>query len=365
MTLNPNQPDRPNHEKDPSAPDDHQLPPFPESEHDTRIPEAHQRDDSGIVQDRIAALPSQSEKKSGVPLWAKVTAPLAAFAIGGGAYLMGKGGSKGSPVDDPSRPVVTAPVSPSLKTPNHDSGETKPRSVDATSLLAKTTYHSYIKKNPDQKEALDSSIAEKVDISPSEWVILPLKERASRTALYVQRGTEKCMEAGILGSNPLTSQSNLDAVNWSPYVNENLIQSASKGDVNSLKQVETIRQMYECSVGSALDANGVYSQQIKDNLTNPTTGLYLRPENDVVNRPDYMQTSLQSALNVETFHKYGGTVETFPITVDEKDTEGALISAPSPAWYRPSGPKHRNFSIIPIQTNENKTILGFGYSEES
>ena len=355
MTLNPNQPVRPNHEKDPSAPDDHQLPPFPKYEHDTRIPEDHQRDDSGIVQDKLASRPD-THSNFWTPAKKIGAGAMALIATGGAAFGIGKamgGSDEKTLLTEPSSPVATAPNQPGV-TPTV---ETTPTS-NPTEVLKTTTFHEYVKSHSfNEMQPLQERIVADVNIPSTEWNALSVPDRATRMANYVEFKTEMCASGNLIDETVEKGNQRLDAVNWSPYVTKDTMEAAGKGDKNALNKIETIRRMYECTIGASEDNKNNYVPQIKENLMQ---SFYARKSQDTVYRDDYVNAGGHSMLNVDTMDQYGATVTPMP-AFNGVPFGGVQITAPSAAWVRPPQLNPERAAIYPISTSTGKAILTFGY----
>lgn len=175
-------------------------------------------------------------------------------------------------------------------------------------------------------------------------------------ANYVQFKTETCASANLIDETVEKGNARLDAVNWTPYVTPDLMVAAGKGDKASLNKIETIRRMYECTIGISEDNANNYVPQIKENLLQ---SFYFRPPQDTVHRDNYLSSDGHSMLNVDDLEKYGGRVQSMP-AYPQVAGEGVAITAPSPAWIRAPQLNPPQAIVYPLATSTGKAILTFG-----
>ncbi|NHN57372.1 hypothetical protein G9U51_16510 [Calidifontibacter sp. DB0510] len=259
------------------------------------------------------------------------------------------------------------------------SGPASAADVPATSpagILDGITYHEFASKHPTQVQPLIDAIVAGVDVSPAVWASLPLTERASRVGWYVEFGTELCAPQHMGTDDMAKTRRDLEAVGWSPFLSLDTVRSAGAqfpssttvGNLRDLQAVETVRQMYECAVGAAPDAQGKFAQQIRDNLTRTDNGFYLRPEGDVVFVDDYLRYGLNSALNVDTVAKYGGFAQLVKMPDLAKQGLAAFtvkVQAPSPAWYRSSasGAEFMQYIVGLVATTDHRYVPFFTFDQ--
>lgn len=297
-------------------------------------------------------------------------AATAAIALVGGGLGIGKslgGNEANQPQPGDSAPAVpgqtneTTPSQSATTTPE----QTSP--VDPTNILKNTSFYEYQKEHPKDADKLATEIIARVDIPNTEWDALPMNERATRAANYISAETRlNCFTDGegvnLLSDTTTESKQRMEAVDWNPYITKSEMESAAKGDLPSLKKIETIRRMYECSIGSANGNGGQYSPQVKENLKQD---FFIRPSADVVNRTDYWTSGVQSQLNTDDLIKDGGYVNRFP-KLDTNPFDGITINTTDAAWTRgPSvHPEQYSLTALPVETSTGKVIPSFGYGQK-